>query len=816
MAEHVIQVDITDNSANKQPSAPAQEVSQQPNHPQESPPSRQELEKWFGVKLSAPPQSSVAGDKIVEKRLDQITAKSKTVVEADPDIQKEADRRLKRIAREKEIDKVMRSQDDEYEKIKDKQDEERARVADLRLTTQQERDENWVDREELRKLKQVQRMWERAVKLEAAEDKRIDSENKHQEKLQERNEDLVARQEKRSARREILEKRQQENQQERDENGLTRDNRLAEKREIIEKRKHENRQERDENWLARDQLREFKLAQKEVKLVPEVIPLHDEEAYAKNARAAMADRERAKRQKEVRREIDPEFAKEEQDRESKERAKLLAMGGAAIGGKVGRMMGIASQLMGSPEAMRALAGLVGGNRRETATPVQESRPTPDRNIVQPDREQATPKKEVTEKPAVEAPDLPMPAKKQIKQLARKERQRDLPRESILGPERREVTEKEPERPGSLFGKERKPPEKQVTEKEPESQQEKETRKEEAENTPEKEVAEKTPPSRDQEKNIQANPPSARPSAMAVNAGQPPAGPTMAAAKSAPSANAASSAATAAGAGTAAGGAMAAATAMIPVVGAIIAAVELTKQVIAEVGEGGRKIVRGGVDASKAVVSGDIDQRMAVLVGGFDAVADGAAKVVPVLGLVTPAAKEFVRGIDEMRGTVKQTTERLSQYNGKLASQVAMQEVTEMIRDINRANRMGGQLAATNDARFRMEQKMQDIADKLMPTMLSVTEDIFKTIEGLMTMTEKMVEYTGITAGKVSDVAKVAIPGWAVMAILLRKIQEQAEQNNNATITEDAGWNQFLALRNPGALSTVVPPPPMPGPVVGMP
>jgi hypothetical protein len=779
MAEHVIQVDITDNSANKQPSAPAQEVSQQPNHPQESPPSRQELEKWFGVKLSAPPQSSVAGDKIVEKRLDQITAKSKTVVEADPDIQKEADRRLKRIAREKEIDKVMRSQDDEYEKIKDKQDEERARVADLRLTTQQERDENWVDREELRKLKQVQRMWERAVKLEAAEDKRIDSENKHQEKLQERNEDLVARQEKRSARREILEKRQQENQQERDENGLTRDNRLAEKREIIEKRKHENRQERDENWLARDQLREFKLAQKEVKLVPEVIPLHDEEAYAKNARAAMADRERAKRQKEVRREIDPEFAKEEQDRESKERAKLLAMGGAAIGGKVGRMMGIASQLMGSPEAMRALAGLVGGNRRETATPVQESRPTPDRNIVQPDREQATPKKEVTEKPAVEAPDLPMPAKKQIKQLARKERQRDLPRESILGPERREVTEKEPERPGSLFGKERKPPEKQ-------------------------------------EKNIQANPPSARPSAMAVNAGQPPAGPTMAAAKSAPSANAASSAATAAGAGTAAGGAMAAATAMIPVVGAIIAAVELTKQVIAEVGEGGRKIVRGGVDASKAVVSGDIDQRMAVLVGGFDAVADGAAKVVPVLGLVTPAAKEFVRGIDEMRGTVKQTTERLSQYNGKLASQVAMQEVTEMIRDINRANRMGGQLAATNDARFRMEQKMQDIADKLMPTMLSVTEDIFKTIEGLMTMTEKMVEYTGITAGKVSDVAKVAIPGWAVMAILLRKIQEQAEQNNNATITEDAGWNQFLALRNPGALSTVVPPPPMPGPVVGMP
>lgn len=174
--------------------------------------------------------------------------------------------------------------------------------------------------------------------------------------------------------------------------------------------------------------------------------------------------------------------------------------------------------------------------------------------------------------------------------------------------------------------------------------------------------------------------------------------------------------------------MAGAAEAIPVVGAVIAAVQMVKQEIAEIGEKGRQGVRGGVDAAKASLAMDPDAAFGQVTKGFDAVADKAAEVIPVLGMVTPAAKELVHGIDEMRGAVKQTAERLSQYSGVLAHQSAQQETTELLREVSRASRFEKSTEGANEARFNMDQKLQDITDRFMPAIMAICEKVFNMLE----------------------------------------------------------------------------------------
>jgi hypothetical protein len=81
---------------------------------------------------------------------------------------------------------------------------------------------------------------------------------------------------------------------------------------------------------------------------PEAVALHDEAAYQRQINEAKANRERKKRLDELRREQDPDFDKSEREKEMRQHAMTVAMGGAAIGGKIGRAMGIASQVMASP------------------------------------------------------------------------------------------------------------------------------------------------------------------------------------------------------------------------------------------------------------------------------------------------------------------------------------------------------------------------------------------------------------------------------------------------------------------------------------
>jgi hypothetical protein len=553
-------------------------------------------------------------------------------------VEEEANRRLERLAREKAIDQVMRSKDDEFAAQQETRDEERARRATLRLTTQQDRDEHYAARQEA----------------------------------------------------------------------------LEEKRAARERMAHERRQERDEGYVARQEELDRRMLQREVKAVPEAVALHDEDAYARNARASMADRQRGERQKQVRREIDPVFAEEEENRENREKARTMAMGGAAIGGRIGRVMGVASQVMASPETMRMLNEWMGGQ-----------------SVAQPERRKDM---DVVEQRTSRMP--PPPAAR-------------IPVDERIQP----------------------PPVPSLP-------------------------------------STQTQPPASKP----VPPTQPPKVPTTV---SQP-ANAA-----AAGGAAAGGGAMAAASAAVPIAGAVMAVVGVIQDTIDDIGEGGRKFVRAGADASKAVLSMDVDQRMRAVAGGFDTLADSAKAVSPILGMVTPALKETVRGFDELRGVVRQSAREMSQYHGGLASQVAQQEVRELMRDIQRAQRQGPQMAAANEARFNFEQRVQDFMDRMMPMLLKFAEKGFSTLEGGVMIAEEIlkailrgVEFA-VNAFELTSPLIAQIPAVADTVTAIRRLIAEA-LTDTTTPTTDEGWNNLMRSIGPDTLRTVTPMAPPPGPVVGMP
>jgi hypothetical protein len=390
--------------------------------------------------------------------------------------------------------------------------------------------------------------------------------------------------------------------QQRDEDYAAKQERMDDKQAKRDADRQQKQQERDEDYAAKQELRDQRDLQKQVTSVPEVVALYDEEAYRRRIRGAQADRERDKRMKEIREEMDPEFAQEEADKENREQAKLLAMGGAAIGGKVGRMMGIASQVIGNPKTMRAAGSLFGRQNHDDDEK--------NRKIADYDASEKEDRKSRSQ-PKVKVPDTAL--------------QEGMPKPSGNAPA--VATGGNAEAPVAASG------------------------------------------------------------GMEGVAGM---------------------------AGEA-----------LPIVGAAMALIGMIDEEMKQVGEDHRQTVRTIVDVSKASLSMGPSQQMEMVARGFDAVADTATALAPPLGMLTPAAKELVHGLVELRSEVEKAAKKLAQYDGALATQQANQEVAQMMRDIGRANRFGAQLGATESARFNMEQKLADITDRFMPLILKTLEGIFQ-------------------------------------------------------------------------------------------
>ena len=160
------------------------------------------------------------------------------------------------------------------------------------------------------------------------------------------------------------------------------------------------------------------------------------------------------------------------------------------------------------------------------------------------------------------------------------------------------------------------------------------------------------------------------------------------------------------------GAMAAAGPVGGIVGAVTGAVKLVMDKIEEAMKAAFKI--GG-----AMISFDPDR-----------FARGMADLVGKVPLVGGLMGGLAHGILDLSDAIGHTAERLAQYNGALATQIAQFEVIRIQRDINRANQFGPQIMAANEARFRFQQKLEDLIDRFTPMFLKIAETLLDMVSAL--------------------------------------------------------------------------------------
>ena len=188
---------------------------------------------------------------------------------------------------------------------------------------------------------------------------------------------------------------------------------------------------------------------------------------------------------------------------------------------------------------------------------------------------------------------------------------------------------------------------------------------------------------------------------------------------------------AAGGGTA--GVLAQASALAGPVAAVgMAAKELEKAFIRTIDNVGR--------FGKSIMAIDAD--------GFVREVNNLVKQVPILGGVLGAAGDAFMGIlDSAEGTAN----RLAQYNPQLAMAQAQVEVRRILNDIQRAQRLGPQLAdflqRRQEQRERLEEIMVRLADKLLP----VVTDIMEAITTLVTQIEPLFNQVAELARASQDV-----------------------------------------------------------------
>ena len=189
-----------------------------------------------------------------------------------------------------------------------------------------------------------------------------------------------------------------------------------------------------------------------------------------------------------------------------------------------------------------------------------------------------------------------------------------------------------------------------------------------------------------------------------------------------------------------------------------------------------------------------------------------------LGLATLVAGKAAEGVASLDVAVRSTAERLGQYNGRLATQNAEQEVTELIRDINRANRFGDRTADANAARFAMEQRLQDITDRFIPFIMRISEQVFRALERGFAMVDD-----GFTNGirlldnmlEIAQVMNIANPIFqALLGGTIQQIRDMLREmlGNNSTDTVDRVWDNFLmGINNIEGVGAVNPMPMVPRP-----
>lgn len=186
-----------------------------------------------------------------------------------------------------------------------------------------------------------------------------------------------------------------------------------------------------------------------------------------------------------------------------------------------------------------------------------------------------------------------------------------------------------------------------------------------------------------------------------------------------------------------------------------------------------------------------------------------------------AAKATANSVNELSDRVKRTSREFGQYSGVLATQNAQQDVTQLMRDINNAQRFGEVTAGANEARFDMEQKIQDITNRFIPFIMKMAENIFRVLEGTFSVVDSGIKMIlrGIDAciaalqRMIYYASLTATEGPALLQEIRNMIRDMLGDNN--AVSDAEMWNRFMDLGE-NSFVTLNPNAPQPQPAIQMP
>lgn len=111
----------------------------------------------------------------------------------------------------------------------------------------------------------------------------------------------------------------------------------------------------------------------------------------------------------------------------------------------------------------------------------------------------------------------------------------------------------------------------------------------------------------------------------------------------------------------------------------------------------------------------------------------AMEMVSNVPLIGTAYARIGQSFTGLLDTIEGTAQRLSGFSPDLAVSFAMQDVRTTLRDLDRAERLGPKLAAVQEARYQIENKIADILTALAPPILSAVETILTKIDESLQM-----------------------------------------------------------------------------------
>jgi hypothetical protein len=174
-------------------------------------------------------------------------------------------------------------------------------------------------------------------------------------------------------------------------------------------------------------------------------------------------------------------------------------------------------------------------------------------------------------------------------------------------------------------------------------------------------------------------------------------------------------------------------------------------------------------------------------GEAAAMLGGMLGKVPIFGQALSAATFAIKGFADAASGM---ADRLAKYSPDIAAAKAQADMRGILRDMERAQKLGPELAKFVDMKARADQSWEDVKSafmiKLMPTLIKIMETLGAILEGLGAL-ERAVEVANEeTGGALGSLFDFLIPSAGVGLRLLKKTEEieaNTRKKNAETVSD---------------------------------